>query len=247
MSRLYLSSRIDLPAGGYIELIIRDTDPDLFDTTERVLVAALTQALTMHPTPAATAGTRTPQQGGPVDGPDDVAIADPDVEAAAAAEEAAVPGPEDPPATTVGPPRQAAGRHRRRRCDGDMGVALLRALHDLGGEVFDPAGGAASRLFDHAGVTDTGRANARTVLLVLAEAGHVSRSVAGKRTTRVALTASGLAIIDADTPAPDLDADVEVPGPAAAVRELHPARSGLAFDRAPFDPDAARRAAAAAI
>lgn len=122
----------------------------------------------------------------------------------------------------------------RSRGNEDLGVRMLRALHEAGGEIFDPSGRAATQLFDAVGALP---GYARTVLKVLDEAGHVSRTVNGKRTTRVALTASGLAIVDGDTDAPDdvppvLEVDVAAEGAAleAAVERANGNGHGEQFE-----------------
>lgn len=74
-------------------------------------------------------------------------------------------------------------------------VRLLRGLHELGGEILDPSGRATSKLLEHV-AWDRSDAVARNLLAALADAGHITRTVNSKRTTRLALRPSGMAVLN---------------------------------------------------
>lgn len=204
MSRLVTNASIDITSGT-IWLSI-DVDPTSLTTRERVLVATLQQAFTSLPIERVeTDVPGLPTEGEASEGPEADGISQPphdsleerradSAEAAAAAEDAAGTGPEVTPARQPAPLQAAIGTARAE----NLGVRLLRALNELGGEIFDPSGRAATRLYEATGLDEGHRHYARSIMGVLVDAGHITRSVNGKRTSRICLTASGLAILDGD-------------------------------------------------
>jgi len=234
-TRVDLRAQVDLACGGSVELAIA-ADFSALDAAGHELVGHLLGLIGRH----AAAGNQLPNQGGTDDGPDADGITQPPHDspeerradragAAGAADDAPDAGPEAPPAPQQ--PNRRSGRRSapatngtkgprskpaRRGGLGDLGVRLLRALHELGGEVFDPSGRSATTLFVAVGITDGNQQKwARTVLMALEEAGHVTRTVNGKRTSRIALTPSGLAIVDGQGGEAAGDDELDEPQPSA--------------------------------
>lgn len=236
MSWITTVAHIDLAGGGAVDLRL-EANLDELTVGDRVLLAAVHQALTARATPSAAAVAQS-SAADVGDGPDSVFVDD-ELEEAGEEHE---PDDDLEPEAIEAPdaPATPAGRTP------DLGVRLLTALHRAGGEVFDPRGRATAQLVDLTGDVAVTRSRVLQVLQVLDEAGHITRTKRGRLVSRIALTDSGLAIVDGH---PDPDDDEE---PAADVVDLlrpDPPQprswTSAPFERAPFDPDAARRAAAA--
>lgn len=175
-----MSTRIDLHAvvgltgGGTVDLTI-GADLSLLDVDGLELVGNLLDLIGRH-----ALAVRVPAPAEQSDVPEPPVVID-RVEPEAA-----------PPAAKASATPRTNGH--RPRADGDMGVRMLRALHEAGGELFDPSGRAAAKLFEAAGV-DVGPV-ARNVLAILDDEGYVTRTKKATTTSRIVLLPKGLGLVE---------------------------------------------------
>lgn len=259
MIGLRLDVDLTLGDGGRLTVAL-DVDWSTLTAADRQLVEALLDAVGHHELAAGDTPARTPNQGGTDDCPYADGITPPlhdspeerradRVGAAATADDVADAGPEAPPAAAEAEPplRAAAGTRewevfRGRLTGRDRIVAALR---EAGGVVSDERGGAAAMLLDLAGVS---HGTGRVLLQQLDADGVIVRDSRGnaRRTYVIALVDQN---VDAASSTDKPDVDVELtavvdPPPSPPSNEPW---TEAPIERRPFDPDAARMAAAAAI
>lgn len=203
----HVLSEMELPDDGVISIEVR-CRMDLLGLEERHLVEALFDLMgATVPTTADSASTSP--------GVDDEGAGESAEGSASSAPTRSpdpAPEPDEPelPPAAAAPAKRASARNAPtdRRSTEDSGIILLRGLHELGGEIVAPDGRAMAALLDHV-AWDRSTANATKVIAVLADAGHISRTVNGRRTTRIALQPSGLAVLDRAADATDAEAAAE--------------------------------------
>lgn len=118
---------------------------------------------------------------------------------------------------------------------------VLEHLHDVGGRIEDPHGGATARLAD-ALPRDYSPGGLVQLLRNMEGDGLVRRVVAGKRTLLIEITEAGLNAVDALRAEDDDDAGPEPPeGPETPTEAAEPARGALDGSGDAFDEDEAEQ------